>query len=203
MPYKSIRVAVRNIIKSEGLWGLQKGLPSALSFQFVMNSIRLGTYQTIDNHNLNRNSKGELVPILCIFWGGLAGVCGSAIACPLYMVKTQIQAQASGKYAVGFQHHHRNTRSALLTIVRGEGVKGLWRGCTGIIARTAVGSSAQLSTFSNCKSFLMDYKIFKESIFLTAVFSSIMSGFVTCVFMTPFDTVATRIFNQGENFNFC
>lgn len=75
---------------------------------------------------------------------------------------------------------------------------GLWRGCTGIIARTAVGSSAQLATFSNSKIFLMEYKVFKESLFLTALFASAISGFVTCVFMTPFDTVATRIFNQGE-----
>lgn len=42
MPYTTIRQAIRNIVKYEGLWGLQKGLSSALAFQFVMNSIRLG-----------------------------------------------------------------------------------------------------------------------------------------------------------------
>lgn len=42
MPYTNIRQAIRNIVKYEGLWGLQKGLTSALAFQAIMNSIRLG-----------------------------------------------------------------------------------------------------------------------------------------------------------------
>lgn len=42
MPYTTIFQAIRNIVKHEGIFGLQKGLPSALAFQFVMNSIRLG-----------------------------------------------------------------------------------------------------------------------------------------------------------------
>lgn len=44
MPYTTIRQAIVNIVKSEGLRGLQKGLPSALAFQFVMNSMRLGEF---------------------------------------------------------------------------------------------------------------------------------------------------------------
>lgn len=124
MPYTTIRQAIVNIVKSEGLWGLQKGLGSALAFQLVMNSIRLGSYQTFDNKGWNRNSKGELVPILCVFWGGTAGVLGSSTGCPLYMVKTQIQAQSSGQYSVGYQHQHKGTIDALKTIVKDGGVFG-------------------------------------------------------------------------------
>jgi hypothetical protein len=74
----------------------------------------------------------------------------------------------------------------------------LWRGYTGILTRTAVGSAAQLSTFSSCKGFLINYDPFRESLFLTALFSSVIAGFFCSLFMTPFDTVATRIFNQGK-----
>jgi hypothetical protein len=57
------------------------------------------------------------------------------------MVKTQLQAQtkASGKYSVGFQHDHRSTVAALVGIFKKRGVKGLWRGYSGLIPRTAVG----------------------------------------------------------------
>lgn len=68
-PYKNIFQSVKSILKAEGLAGLQKGLPSALAFQFCMNSIRLGTYQTIDNLGWNRRRNGELHPGLCLFWG--------------------------------------------------------------------------------------------------------------------------------------
>jgi solute carrier family 25, member 34/35 len=68
-PYKSILQSIKSIVEAEGWRGLQKGLVSALAFQFCMNSIRLGTYQTIDNMGLNRRKNGELHPGLCIMWG--------------------------------------------------------------------------------------------------------------------------------------
>lgn len=75
--------------------------------------------------------------------------------------------------------------------------KGLWRGWTGILARTSVGSSVQLSTFSKTKDFLISYEVFADSLLLTAFASSFISGFYTSLAMNPFDTIATRMFNQG------
>lgn len=46
------------------------------------------------------------------------------MACPLYMIKTQIQAQSYGKFAVGFQHGHKGTYSALKRILQQNGIKG-------------------------------------------------------------------------------
>ena len=68
-PYKNIFQSIKSIIEAEGIHGLQKGLASALAFQFCMNSIRLGTYQTVDNMGWNRRKNGELHPGLCVFWG--------------------------------------------------------------------------------------------------------------------------------------
>lgn len=70
-PYKNIFQSIRSIVAAEGLMGLQKGLVSALAFQFCMNSVRLGTFQTVDNLGWNRRENGELHPGLCIFWGEL------------------------------------------------------------------------------------------------------------------------------------
>jgi solute carrier family 25, member 34/35 len=61
-----------------------------------------------------------------------------------------------------------------------------------------VGSSAQLATFSNTKDLLMEYEFFADSIFYTAFTASMVSGLATAITMTPFDTVATRMFNQGK-----
>jgi solute carrier family 25, member 34/35 len=113
------------------------------------------------------------------------------------MIKTQIQAQSYGKFAVGFQHGHKSTFSALKRILQENGFKGLWRGWTSMVMRTAVGSSVQLTTFSKTKDFLISYEFFKDSVFLTAFASSTLSGFYTSLAMNPFDTVATRMFNQG------
>lgn len=223
-PYRGLVPAIRNIFRSEGIYGLQKGLCSALAFQFVMNSTRLGLFETVDTWNWTRaTGSTSHSPILCVFWGGVAGVAGSAIGCPFYMVKTQIQAQSYGRYAVGFQHNHKGTVSALKSAYSLRGVRGLWKGVEGIVPRTAVGSAIQLSTFTSCKDFFMHYEVsarlrgtfvhrfqlrliglrfsisqtFQKSVFLTAFAASMVSGFFLVVGMTPFDVVATRLFNQG------
>lgn len=96
---------------------------------------------------------------LMVFWGGVCGVVGATVGCPLYMVKTQMQAQSHGKFAVGFQHNHSGMVNALTTIYKGHGMRGLWRGFQGIVPRTAVGSAIQISTFMTCKDFLQRYEV--------------------------------------------
>lgn len=159
--YGSLLSSIKAIVKSEGLSGLQKGLGPALSFQFVMNSTRLGSYQTVTNLGWTKMDKSSTSqsPILCVFWGGTTGVFGSALGCPLYMIKTQMQSQSVGEYAVGYQHNHKSTVNALKNIVVNHGFFGLWRGFTGIVPRSAVGSSVQLSTFALCKDALAEYDV--------------------------------------------
>lgn len=56
--------------------------------------------------------------------GGISGIIGSTVGCPLYMIKTQLQAQSHGSYAVGFQHGHKSTTDALRRILRENGIRG-------------------------------------------------------------------------------
>lgn len=75
------------------------------------------------------------------------------------MVKTQLQAQSHGKFAVGFQHGHSGMINALISAYRHGGIRGLWRGFEGIVPRTAIGSAIQMTTFSKCKDFLSKYEV--------------------------------------------
>jgi len=197
-PYKNILKSVQSIVKSEGIRGLQKGLSAQMAFQFTMNSLRLGAYQTIDDLGyLKRDENGKLSTLRCVVVGGVCGLIGVSAACPFYMIKTQLQSQAAkAKYAVGYQHKHRGLIDAFRTTYGSHGLKGLWKGYTAIVPRNCVGSSVQMSTFSLCKDYVGHYEVFANSIFLAAVVSSAATGLVTCVFMTPFDTASTRIFNQ-------
>jgi solute carrier family 25, member 34/35 len=199
-PYRSIIKSVQSIVKAEGWRGLQKGLSAQTAFQFTMNSVRLGIYQTLDDYGfLKRDENGKLSTLRCIAVGGISGFAGVSVSCPFYMIKTQLQAQSkstSTKYVVGYQHQHRGLIDALKTIYSANGLRGLWKGYSAIVPRNCVGSSVQLSTFSTCKDYLSRYDAFRNSIFYSALVSSLLTGLVTCVFMTPFDTAATRMFNQ-------
>lgn len=202
-PYKNLYKSVQSIVKSEGIKGLQKGLSGQLAFQFVYNSIRLGTYQKFDDLGfLGRDENGKLSTARCVIAGGFSGFVGVSFSCPFYMVKTQLQSQSSdAKYAVGYQHKHKGLIDALKTTYNAHGFKGLWKGYSAIVPRNVVGSSVQLSTFSSCKELVNQYDFFSNSVFFAAVVSSLLTGFVTCVFMTPFDMAATRMFNQPVSNN--
>lgn len=107
-PYGTQWQAIKTIVKSEGLIGLQKGatffyfliyyfvvenvdlsflfyvslrpklgLIPALTFQFVMNSTRLGLYETVDQLNWTRFSPtSPHSTVLCVLWGAASGVAG-------------------------------------------------------------------------------------------------------------------------------
>ena len=73
-----------------------------------------------------RNTKGKTssdVNKLCLK-GGMSGIFGSTVGCPLYMIKTQLQAQSHGSFAVGFQHGHKGTIDALKRVLRENGIRG-------------------------------------------------------------------------------
>lgn len=161
-PYRSTWTAFRSIVKAEGIRGLQKGFVSAMGFQFFMNGTRMGMFQFVDDARWTRDPLTDArSPLRCMLWSGAAGVMGSAVACPMNMVKTQIQIQSVGKFAVGYQHHHASTWDAFQTAYRSNGVRGLWRGFTGIVPRTCVASAIQLTTFTKCKDEFSELEVCK------------------------------------------
>lgn len=182
VPYKNVYQSMKSIVKAEGMTGLQKGLSGQLGFQFVMNSVRLGIYQTLDDKGWTRDENGKIVQAKCLVLGGVSGIFGVTFASPLYMIKCQLQSQsASYKYAVGYQHNHKGLVDALITTYKKGGIRGLWKGYTAIIPRNAVGSAVQLSTFSKCKDQLLKSDFFSNSVIYTAIFASCITGFITCV----------------------
>lgn len=169
LPYSSTWTAVRSIVKAEGLRGLQKGFVPAMGFQFFMNGTRMGIFQLVDDARLTRDPITDArSPLRCMLWSGVAGVMGSAIACPMNMVKTQIQIQSVGQFAVGYQHHHSGTRDAFQAAYRTNGLRGVWRGLTGIVPRTGVASLIQLTTFTKCKDEFSEMEVSQTKINISA-----------------------------------
>lgn len=195
--YRNVFHAFFKIAQKEGILSLQKGLVPALYYQFFMNGLRLGVYQTLNNLGVTRDDNGNVSFHRSIAAGALSGVIGAVTGSPFYMVKTHLQAKSNDTIAVGHQHNHESFRKALKKIYRKGGFLGLWRGSSGAMARVMVGSGAQLSTFSTCKQYIVNKGWFEKKSVLNALSASMMSGMAVVFFMTPFDVVSTRLYNQG------
>ena len=66
----------------------------------------------------------------------------AALGSPLFLVKARIQAY-SPALPVGAQHHYSGSLDALNTILRSDGVLGLWRGVNAALLRTAMVSRCE------------------------------------------------------------
>lgn len=97
----------------------------------------------------------------------VATVCTSELLTSvfLFQVKTQIQSQApvavakGANVVLGVQHEHRGMVSAFSTILHNRGPLGVFDGASGAVLRVAIGSCAQLSTFSYCMEYIENNQV--------------------------------------------
>eukprot|EP01080_Neovahlkampfia_damariscottae_P004295 gene4295-7651_t len=183
------------MIKNEGLFSIQKGLPPALLYQFFMNGVRLGMYSTLqanfgsDDYFFFKNMASAC------FSGALGGVVGS----PFYLVKTRLQAQSTSS-GIGFQRDYKGTMDAFKKVYKNEHISGFFRGWRAMALRVSTGSAVQLSTYDQSKRFILNNFNVSNGV-LTHFLSSLVSGFWVTVAMNPFDVVSTRIYNEGTSAN--
>ena len=112
-------------------------------------------------------------------------------------VKTRLQAQSARAIAVGHQHQHTGVFKAWRDIYHSYGIRGLWRGSSGVVLRISCGSAAQLSSFSKSKEFISKLNIYPENSWLISASASMVSGLAVVLVATPFDVICTRLYNQG------
>lgn len=74
------------VAKHDGMRGLQKGLSAALGFQFVLNTFRLGIFDSADTLGWTKNKAGNQSFVYSYFWGGLGGCVGSCAGSPFFLV---------------------------------------------------------------------------------------------------------------------
>lgn len=197
-PYKSVYASMKSVVKSDGFKGLEKGLTGQMAYQFVFNGLRLATYQRFyDAGFLHADKNGHTSKVRCAIAGGACGLISSFFAAPFWAAKIKLQSQSKNKkYAVGYQYKHKSLIGALKNTYKYNGLKGFWKGYPAIALRDVSMSSIQMTTLSTVQEFLTQHKIFNQSILYTAVCSSFVSSFVSCIFTTPCDTVFTRMINQ-------
>jgi solute carrier family 25 protein 34/35 len=115
---------------------------------------------------------------------------------PLFLIKARMQAY-SPFLPVGAQHHYTSSVHALSSVVKAEGIKGLGRGVSAAMLRTAMvsytfpwqslvvvhpvlpyvqGSSVQLPSYNYAKSVIVRNGWLGENSYWTYLWSSSVSG---------------------------
>ncbi|KAI8897358.1 mitochondrial carrier domain-containing protein [Globomyces pollinis-pini] len=176
---------ISNMIRSEGIVSLWRGLSASVLREASYSTIRMGLYQPFKTI-LSDNEKVE--PLWKkIAAGGLSGMIGAAIANPTDLIKVRFQASA----AAG----HVTIWSTVRDIVSKEGIPGLYRGVGPTTQRAIIVTAAQLSSYDHSKRLLIDAGHFHEGIMVHFA-SSMIAGFVCATASSPVDVVKSRYMNQ-------
>jgi len=193
-PYKGILHCFATIFRQEGIRGFYKGIYPAWLAQAILNGGRLGTYPIAKTLVGSTKPDASFWFLRNVIAGAISGGLSAAMASPVDLVKVRMQAQSPTVY-LGHSYNYKNAREAVRQIVEKEGIRGMFRGAWTSAQRTAVGSAVQLSSYDQCKHFILSTGLFKDNVFAHLAASSV-AGFLVTTAMNPFDVARTRMYNQ-------
>lgn len=127
--YRNVFHAGYVVFHNEGVRGLQKGLSAALVMHSIRNSVRLGAYQWLTANGFITDENGKTIFYRSFLASAFSGAAGAFFGSPLFLIKTQLQAQAAQQIAVGHQHGHGGALEALRKIYGQQGVRFLTADC--------------------------------------------------------------------------
>ena len=84
--YRNVFHAFFTVARHEGVCALQKGICPAMTYQFIMNGFRLGSFQLLNDSGLFRASDGKTPFFGSVLCGAMAGSIGGFFGSPIYMV---------------------------------------------------------------------------------------------------------------------
>ncbi|CAE7244425.1 PUMP1 [Symbiodinium natans] len=197
--YRDLRQCALRIFQEEGLLGLWlPGLVATWMRAFTQTGLRLGLYPSIKRLYQSAGLGDDNLAVK-ICSGATTGSLGAAIANPVDLIRVRLQGEAgllrNGVYATGLRAghppRHAHTPRAFVDIFQQEGLGGLWRGVSANVARASLLSSAQLTTYDQCKQMAVHAGWLDGPKLHLA--SSCLSGFVAQIACMPADVVKTRV----------
>eukprot|EP00050_Salpingoeca_kvevrii_P020023 m.93348 g.93348 ORF g.93348 m.93348 type:complete len:300 (-) comp8681_c0_seq3:103-1002(-) len=191
--YRSIADAFATTHRQEGIRAFYKGLKPALLRQATYGSLRYGLYVPMREVLGVRDAGGAGAFWKRVAAGAGAGALAAFVANPTDLIKVRMQVDGM---KVGEIPRYRGLGHAFASIVRAEGLFGLWKGATPTLARATALAAVEMSSYDEIKRHLIQHNIIDPKT-TSGVFVTAMACGLTCViFTTPFDVVRSRVMGQ-------
>ena len=143
MAFVDVRKALEITVKSEGVFGLWKGVSASLMRDVPFSAIYWPCYEYLRPREYNFSQ-------ICLA-GAVAGSVASAATNPMDVIKTRIQ--------IGLGEHgvKMNNSQVVREIIQSHGVKGLWTGLAPRLLKVAPACAIMISSYEYCKRFFRQY----------------------------------------------
>jgi solute carrier family 25 oxoglutarate transporter 11 len=156
--------------------------------QLTYTTARLGVFR-YTSEALKEPGQKNLPYYKKAFAGLSAGAVGAFVGTPADL--SLVRMQADSMLPVEQRRNYRSVFDAFRSIVRDEGLFGLWKGSTPTVVRAMSLNLGMLATFDQAKEYFQG--IFGSEGWTASLAASALSGLGASVFSLPFDFVKTRV----------
>jgi solute carrier family 25 carnitine/acylcarnitine transporter 20/29 len=204
--YTSMVQCFWNILKTERIWGLYKGVLSPLIGFSAMNSIMFGVYGNVLHHLERGHSKIPQMWNVALA-GGIGGFAQLSVVVPMELIRTRMQVQGVGEKGDSFfalhqtsQEHrlYENSLDCAKKLYRSGGIRSLYQGFTITLCRDIPASSLY---FVIWELFVQHYTKDKPTRHSLGMLEMMLAGGVTGTvgwfLVYPIDVIKTRIQIDG------
>jgi len=190
---RDFKEAAQRLILQEGVQnGLYGGISASWTRQFFFSGMRHGGYGVLERKWREKFGSINLGQrLLCAVTSGSVA---ATLANPTDVVL--IRMQSDGHWPPEARRGYRHVFHGLSCIIRDEGIRRLWRGCSPTVLRAALVTMSQIGTYEEVKSRALAAG-FQDGLPLH-LGCAISSATVACLVTSPVDVVKTRIMNMQQ-----
>lgn len=172
---------------------IYNGLKPALIRHCIYTASRISLYENNrDNKIIHKYTQGNIF-LYKFAIGGMCGGISQFIASPFDLLKV--------RYITNTKNNiHLSLYETSISIVKKNGVRGLWTGATPNIARAILVNLGELATYDHSKRFIKKNTLIPEGP-LTHFISSFCSGFTAALCCTPADVIKSRLMKTNSEYN--
>lgn len=175
-----------NILKTEGVGALYKGLGAGLLRQLFYATSRFGFFEVFRDTLAKYRETDFLSRLIC---GVVSGGVAAAISCPAEVTLVRMSNDAA--QPVAQRRNYKSVGDAFGRILREEGPATFFRGVGPFVNRAMLVGAVQVGTYDQFRELFRGYGVIHET--LNVFYAAMTSGLIYSVVTMPFETAKNRM----------
>lgn len=186
-----------NLVKSDGITSVYKGVDAAIGRQLVYGTARIGLHRAFSDELKVRNDGKPISFAMKALSGMASGSIAVCIGTPFDIALVRLQSDSMAPAAE--RKNYKNVMDALTRTVKEEGPAALYKGLAPNVLRGMSMNVGQLACYDQAKEIvakLLGDPMTNGPQFTTQIGSSLVAGFTAAAFSMPFDLIKSRLMAQ-------
>lgn len=196
-PIPGFPTIIKNMVASEGVTSLYRGVDAAIGRQMVYGTARIGLHTKFSTMLVEKNNGQPISFVQKAASGMISGAIAVSIGSPFDIALVRLQSDGMAKPED--RRNYKNVFDALIRTAREEGFVALYHGVAPNILRGMsmnVGMMSCNDQFQEMYAGLLGDPMTNGPQLPTRILASLSAGFTAALFSMPFDLIKSRLMAQ-------